>query len=40
MEPAELEFTYDQKKNFNPEEQSTFIKAFKAYDVNHDQTMD
>lgn len=40
MEPAQLEFTYDQKKVFNPEEQATFLKAFKAYDANNDQTMD
>ena len=34
------EFTTEQRKNLDPEEQSTFIRAFKNYDKNKDGQMD
>lgn len=34
------EFTVEQRKNLDPEEQQTFIRAFKNYDKNHDGHMD
>ena len=40
MNSFSYEFTFDQKKNLNPEEQSTIVKAFKNYDKNGDGNMD
>ena len=34
------EFTTEQRKNLDPEEQHTFIRAFKNYDKNKDGKMD
>lgn len=34
------EFTVEQRKNLDPEEQQTFIRAFKNYDKNKDGKMD
>ena len=34
------EFTFDQKKNLGPQEQSQLIKVFKSYDTNKDGVMD
>lgn len=43
MEPADkvaLDYTYEQKKQLNPEEMSQFQRFFKNYDKNGDATMD
>ena len=34
------DFTFEQKKNLGPEEQTAMIRAFKNYDLNKDGTMD
>ena len=36
----DYEFTFAQKKNLGPEEQQSYIKAFRNYDVNKDGVMD
>jgi len=40
MDSFNYEFTFDQKKNLNPEECSTIVKHFKSYDKNGDGKMD
>ena len=41
MEPtADLQFSFEQKKSLSPQEQATFVKAFRNYDKNGDGTMD
>jgi len=36
MESSKIDyvFTLEQKKNLTPSDQTTYLKAFKAYDVN------
>lgn len=42
MEASKQEyvFTNEQKKTLTPSDQTTYLKAFKAYDVNGDGTID
>lgn len=37
--PISYDFTFDQKKNLSPQEQSQLVKVFKSYDTNKDGVM-
>lgn len=42
MEASKTEYVFslEQKKTLTPSDQTTFLKAFKAYDLNGDGTID